>query len=67
MMKNLEKTSGILSSDEYKLLKSLIAYWKHQYELLQGFERNKQKLQENNKIINSWILDIENCINNKDN
>lgn len=67
MMKNLEKTSGILSSDEYKLLKSLISYWKHQYELLQGFERNKQKLQENNKIINSWILDIENCINNKDN
>lgn len=30
-------------------------------------DKDKEKLQENSKIINGWILDIENCINNKDN
>ena len=63
IMKSMEKSKGIISTDEYKLLESLIVYWEHQYELLQGFEKNKEKLQENSNIIKGWILDIKNCIN----
>lgn len=63
IMKSMEKSKGILSADEYKLLESLIVYWEHQYELLQGFEKNKEKLQENSNIIKGWILDIKTCIN----
>ncbi len=63
MMKSMEKSKGILSTDEYKLLESLIVYWEHQYELLQGFEKNKEKLQENSNIIKGWVLDIKTCIN----
>ncbi len=63
IMKSMEKSKGILSTDEYKLLESLIVYWEHQYELLQGFEKNKEKLQENSNIIKGWILDIKTCIN----
>lgn len=65
IMKNMEKSNGILSTDEYKLLETLILYWEHQYQLLQGFERDKEKLQENGNIINGWILDIKNCIENE--
>lgn len=63
IMKSMEKSKGILSTDEYKLLESLIVYWEHQYELLQGFEKNKEKLQKNSNIIKGWILDIKTCIN----
>jgi NAD(P)-dependent dehydrogenase (short-subunit alcohol dehydrogenase family) len=63
IMKSMEKRKGILSTDEYKLLESLIVYWEHQYQLLQGFEKNKEKLQENSNIIKGWILDIQTCIN----
>jgi NAD(P)-dependent dehydrogenase (short-subunit alcohol dehydrogenase family) len=63
IMKSMEKSNGILSSDEYKLLESLIVYWEHQYQLLQGFEKNKEKLQENSNVIKGWILDIKTCIN----
>lgn len=63
IMKSMEKSKGIISTDEYKLLESLIVYWEHQYKLLQGFEKNKEKLQENSNIIKGWILDIKTCIN----
>lgn len=65
IMKSMERSKGILSTDEYKLLESLIVYWEHQYQLLQGFEKNKEKLQENSNIIKGWILDIKTCINKK--
>lgn len=64
IMKNMEKGNGTLSTDDYKLLETLILYWEHQYQLLQGFEKDKEKLQENSNIINGWILDIKNCIGN---
>ena len=60
-MNNMKENNGALSSDEYSLLESLIAYWEHQYQLLQGFEKNKEKLKENSKIIKGWIADIERC------
>lgn len=65
IIKNMEKGSGTLSADEYKLLKTLMLYWEHQYQLLQGFEKDKEKLQENSNIIKSWISDIKNCIRNE--
>lgn len=65
MMIKMKDNHGVLTSDEYKLLQSLIVYWKHQYQLLQNFEKNKEKLEENNKIILGWISDIENCIGTK--
>lgn len=30
-------------------------YFQHQYKLLQGFEKNPQKLKENSDIINNWV------------
>lgn len=46
-------------SSERMFFEHLKDYWKHQLKLLQGYEKNKNKLQENTKIINGWILDIE--------
>ena len=62
MMIKMKDSKGLLTSDEYKLLQAMILYWKHQYQLLQNFEKNKEKLEENNKIILGWISDIEECI-----
>ena len=62
MMIKMKNSKGLLTSDEYKLLQAMIAYWKHQHQLLQNFEKNKEKLEENNKIILGWISDIEQCI-----
>jgi predicted AAA+ superfamily ATPase len=37
----------------------LCSYWRHQLKLLQGYEKDKNKLAENTQIINGWIKDIE--------
>lgn len=61
-MNKMKENKGVLSINEYSLLKSLRVYWKHQYQLLQNFEKNKEKLEENSNIIKGWISDIEKCI-----
>lgn len=61
-MNKMKENKGVLSINEYSLLKSLRIYWKHQYQLLQNFEKNKEKLEENSNIIKGWISDIEKCI-----
>ena len=61
-MNKMKENKGVLSINEYSLLKSLRIYWKHQYQLLQNFEKNKEKLEENSNIIKGWIVDIEKCI-----
>lgn len=58
----LKGSKGVLSAENIQLLEKMIKYWEHQYDLLQGFEKNKAKLEENNKIIKGWISDIEACI-----
>ncbi len=58
----LKNSKGVLSAENIQLLEKMIKYWEHQYDLLQGFEKNKAKLEENNKIIKGWISDIEACI-----
>lgn len=46
-------------SSERMFFEHLKEYWKHQLKLLQGYEKNRNKLQENTRIISGWILDIE--------
>lgn len=46
-------------SSERMFFERLKEYWKHQLKLLQGYEKNRNKLQENTRIISGWILDIE--------
>lgn len=65
-MKSMEAGDCVLSAGDSRLLKALIVYWEHQYQLLQGFEKNKEKLRENSHIIKGWISDIE-CLLNGEN
>ena len=39
--------------------KRFCQYWQHQLELLQGYERNKARLDEHTRIILGWIADLE--------
>jgi NAD(P)-dependent dehydrogenase (short-subunit alcohol dehydrogenase family) len=41
------------------LFLGLKKYYEHQYKLLQGYEKNPQKLKENSEIIDSWIHDLD--------
>ncbi len=43
-------------------LKHLGAYYEHQQEQLKGFEKDPNKLQQNLKIIDSWILDVKQLV-----
>lgn len=45
--------------EEVAFLERLKEYWKHQLKLLQGYEKNPKKLEENTLIIEEWIMDIE--------
>lgn len=49
--------SDIMSGQNFFTM--LCDYWKHQLQLLQGYEKDKNKLAENTKIISDWINDIE--------
>lgn len=47
-------------NQSYKsLFEKLQLYWKHQLQLLQGYEKDHFKLEENSTIIKGWISDIE--------
>lgn len=37
---------------------NLQKYWEHQLKLLHGYEKDKNKLRENEQIITNWINDI---------
>jgi len=56
---NVKEGNVKIINDEYTFIDKLKDYWKHQLKLLQGFEKDKIKLDENTKIINGWINDIE--------
>lgn len=47
------------TSNETLFFEKLKNYWKKQLKLLQGYEKNKTKLEENTQIIMGWIYDIE--------
>lgn len=40
----------------------LLGYYEHQLKLLQGFEKNADRLKENSQIIKSWIDDLQQVI-----
>ena len=48
--------------DSMKPLEKLATYYKHQQDQLKGFEKDPQKLEQNLKIIDSWILEIKSLI-----
>lgn len=43
-------------------LNQLGAYYEHQQEQLKGFEKDPNKLQENLKIIDGWIIDVKQLV-----
>lgn len=63
VIESMKHTGGNLSKKDFQLLEKLIGYWKHQQILLQGFEKDKHKLKENHQIIDFWIKDLQQCIN----
>ncbi len=50
-------TAGIFAQTE--LLIKLKQYYERQYQLLQGYEKNPQKLRENSDIITGWVTDTD--------
>ena len=58
--KNIENLQDV--SEELPFFGKLKEYWQRQLKLLQGFEKDKEKLERNTQIILSWIDDIENFL-----
>lgn len=58
--KNIENLQDV--SKELPFFGKLKEYWQRQLKLLQGFEKDKEKLERNTQIILSWIDDIENFL-----
>ena len=54
--------SGRVSRGAVETLNKLGSYYKHQQELLQGFEKNPKKLEENMKEIQTWMDDVQGLI-----
>jgi len=46
------------SRGSIEVLGKLAAYYGHQQDQLEGFEKDPRKLQENLKTIDGWITDI---------
>ena len=61
-MESMKDCGGNLTVQNRQLLECMIRYWEHQYQLLQGFEKDGRKLKENSNVIKGWISDIKNCI-----
>ncbi|MDF2988433.1 MAG: short-chain dehydrogenase/reductase [Eubacterium sp.] len=51
--------------EEKAFFEKLKEYWKHQLKLLQGYEKNPKKLEENTLVIEDWIMDIEKVLGYK--
>jgi len=58
MLQQAQSDLSDIMAEQYFYAK-LCNYWKHQLQLLQGYEKDKNKFAENTKIINVWINDIE--------
>lgn len=58
-----ESLKANASTNEFiEPLKRLSAYYGHQQEQLKGFEKDPTKLQQNLKIIDIWIEDVNQLI-----
>jgi len=58
---NLKTKASI--SEFMEPLNQLASYYLHQQEQLKGFEKNPQKLEENLRIIDSWVKDVKDLAN----
>ena len=45
-----------------EILEKLVSYYKHQQELLRGFEKDQTKLDEGLREIQEWIDEVEEAI-----
>ena len=63
-LETLQRISDSLSAGQYDaqkygaFLTDLKRYWTHQLKLMQGYEKNPAKLEENTRVIEGWIDDI---------
>jgi len=60
--KNMQSGNLAVVLTEKAFFIKLTEYWKRQLKLLQGYEKNKDKLNENTQIINGWIMDINHVL-----
>lgn len=63
----ISKASG--ETEDYSFIEgqrdiflNLKKYYERQYKLLQGYEKDPQKLKENSEIVKSWIQELENIL-----
>lgn len=57
---NMAANGSTIESDSAKdILEKLKGYYENQHTLLQGWEKNPQKLEENSRAISGWIRDID--------
>jgi NAD(P)-dependent dehydrogenase (short-subunit alcohol dehydrogenase family) len=54
-----EKDNYIFIDEKKLLFIKLQEYYRHQYKLLQGYEKNPEKLKENSGILNGWIDELQ--------
>lgn len=50
-------------ASEREFFRLLGEYWKHQLKLLQSYEKNRDKLEKNSRIIEGWMQDINKVLN----
>ena len=58
LKKNLDSGKTATYESYRDHFKSLKQYFQHQYKLLQGYEKNPDKLKKNSEILLSWIKDL---------
>ena len=66
----LEGTAALFGSEgtaqlhrHKDLFVRLKSYYEHQYDLLQGFEKNAARLEENSRLMRGWIDELSRVIN----
>lgn len=68
MSSELVTISNLINCGEAKqqvvaeTLQKLLSYYKHQKELLEGFEKDPKRLEENRKAIQNWIGELQNLL-----
>lgn len=65
-LEKLKEVDNLVRAGRYRLgapdrafFNKLNDYWKHQLKLLQGYQKDKSKLEEHTGIIEGWIVDID--------
>lgn len=56
---SLEKGGYTANTRDGAFFEKLRDYWKHQLALLQGYQKDKNKLEEHSRVINEWISDLD--------